>query len=146
MSLTYGGISMRQKGLLRLWLEDVTSSFGFASYLTWVSLSPLWAQFFSWLPLLFGKEPEWSLIFALTDCFAYRSSSSLIFPSADRSGENACGWWTNRRGPAEPFVKTPSTEASALALCVTLHLQRTDTLKFIGHLSISFYRPPATLR
>lgn len=61
------------------------------------SLSSL-SSFFSCLPVLLEKEPGWSLIFTLTDCFAYRRSSSLIFPSTDGAGENTWGWWTNRRG------------------------------------------------
>lgn len=54
------------------------------------SLSSL-SSFFSCLSVLLEKERGWGLIFALTDYFAYRRSSTLVFPSADGSGENAWG-------------------------------------------------------
>lgn len=106
-------------------------------------------SFFSCLPVLLEKEPGWNLIFALTDCFAYRRSS-LIFRSADGSGENAWGGWTNRQGcphclQSHLWRHHPQKLLLLQCNCVPLSLQRTDTLKFIEHSNISVYRLPTTL-
>lgn len=69
---------------------------GFASTWLWHVLYPIWPQL-ACLPTLLGKEPGWSLYFCinwLLDCSACRSSSSLMLPSADGSGENTWGQWT----------------------------------------------------
>lgn len=48
--------------------------------------------------------------------------------------------------PAEPSVRTPTTEASAATERVSpLSLQRTDTLKSVEYSNVSFYRFPTTL-
>lgn len=120
-----------------LWLERQTwwgwnsssGVVGLPHLWLWQVLYPLWPQFFCF-PILLGKEPGWSLIFALTDCSACRNSSSLILQAwmglVKTNGANEPMMMSPL--PADPSVKTSSTEASAAAVWVSPSLPKELTL------------------
>lgn len=122
-----------ERALLRLYLDLISRLILLLTWI-WQVLYALWPQFC--LPALLGKEPGQNLIFALTDCFACRSSSFLILSSADGSGENAWDQRSNRQWCThflQPHLCRHHPEKPLLLKCEcdTLSLQRPDTLKFV---------------